>query len=221
MEAEGGRQLLVDGTFASFYRPGSPVTGSVWDAIAAPVLALPARLRRKVLVLGLGGGSAARIVRALAPEAHIVGVEFDPEVVEVARQAFDIDALGLEVVVGDALGFLRHERRRFDIILEDVFVGEGDAVHKPDWLPSPGHELAMARLTSRGILVSNTLDEAPAVGRALRSLFPRVVRIDVEDYDNRIFAAGPAPLDARSLRSAVADCPVLSNTLTRLRFRSV
>ena len=40
-DGESGRELIVDGTFASFYRPGSAVTGSVWDAIAAGALALP------------------------------------------------------------------------------------------------------------------------------------------------------------------------------------
>ena len=41
-----GRELRVEGTFASWYTPGSHVTRSVWDAIAAPVLALPPRRRR-------------------------------------------------------------------------------------------------------------------------------------------------------------------------------
>ncbi|MFP8874131.1 MAG: hypothetical protein VCB42_06300, partial [Myxococcota bacterium] len=62
----------MDETLASFQRPGEITTGSVWDAMAAPLLALPASRRGRVLLLGLGGGSVARIVRALAPEALIV-----------------------------------------------------------------------------------------------------------------------------------------------------
>jgi len=220
-EVRGGRELRVDGTFASLYRPGSPATGSVWDAIAAPVLALPPERRRRVLLLGLGGGSAARVVRAIAPRAEIIGVELDRDVIEAARRSFAIDELGLEIQLADAHAYLERERRHFDVVLEDVFVGAGDKVHKPDWLPHPGHELAARRVARGGLLVSNTLDEAPEVSRVLRGLYPAVVRIDVEDYDNRIFAAGPAALSANALRAEVARSPVLRGTLDKLRFRTV
>jgi spermidine synthase len=215
-----GRQLIVDGTFASFYRESGPATGSVWDAIAAPLLLLPPERRRRILLLGLGGGSVARIARALAPAAQIVGVELDREVVRVARRWFDLDSLCLELVEGDALAFLRSDRRRFDAVLEDVFVGRGDDVHKPEWIPRPGHELAAARLEPGGLLVSNTLDEAGRVTRSLCAAFPALVRIEVEDYDNRVLVAGPVGLDARGLRRAVAADPVLCGSLPALRFRS-
>ena len=106
-------------------------------------------------------------------------------------------------------------------MLEDVFVGSGDAVHKPRWLPHPGHELAARRVARGGLLVSNTLDEATRVSRVLCALYPAVVRIDVEDYDNRIFAAGPAGLAANGLRAEVARSPVLRGTLDKLRFRTL
>ena len=120
------RTLVVDETFASFYRPGEVATRCVWDAIAAPLLWLPPARRRRILVIGLGGGSVARIARALAPSARITGLELDADVVDLARQHFDLDALGLEVEIGDALAWLERYAgggRRYDAILEDVFVG--------------------------------------------------------------------------------------------------
>ncbi|MFP6623152.1 MAG: fused MFS/spermidine synthase [Myxococcota bacterium] len=220
-DGPAGRELIVDGTFASFYRPGSAVTGSVWDAIAAPLLALAPKRRRRVLILGLGGGSAARIVRAIAPEAQIVGVELDPAVVEAARQHLALDELGVEVVVEDARAFLERDRRRYDAVFEDVFIGEADNVHKPGWLPLPGLELASRLLAPGGVLVSNALDEAQAVGKAMRGLFPTVLQIDVEDYDNRIFAAGRSLPEASGLRAAVHASPVLGSSLERLSLRTV
>lgn len=220
-ESRYGRELIVDETFASFYRPGEASTGSVWDALAAPVLALPEKRRRRVLLLGVGGGSVARIVRAIAPGARIVGVELDREVVRAARRWFDIDELGLELVVDDARAFLERDRRQFDVVIEDVFIGRGDDVRKPDWLPEPGLRLAAARVARGGLLVSNTLDEGPATVRLLGTLFPALVRIDVQDYDNRIVAAGPAGLGARGLRRAVAGCPVLAGSLGALGFRTL
>lgn len=215
-----GLALKVEGTFASWYRPGSLVTGSVWDAIAAPVLALPPQRRREILILGVAGGSAARVVRAIAPEAHIVGVELFQDVIDAAREHFDLDSLGLDLVVADALDFLREDDRRFDLILEDVFVGVGRSVHKPGWLPAPGHELARARLAPGGLLVSNTLDEAAEITRSMRELFPGVLRIGVDEYENVIVVGGPRTLSALQLRRAVAADPVLQESLAALSFRT-
>ncbi len=217
----GGRALRVDGSFASFWRPGSALTGSVWDALAAPLAWLPPARRRKVLILGLGGGSAARLARALAPRAEIVGVEIDPGVVAAARDAFDLEALGLEIVTDDARRFLARERRRFDAVLEDVFVGSGRAVHKPDWMLEPGLAAAARRVARGGLLVSNALDEGPAVARALARRFPARARIDVDRYDNRVYVGGPAGLTGRGLRAAAAADPELAPSLARLGFRSL
>ncbi len=213
-----GRALEIDGTFASWWTPGSTATGSVWDALAAPLLALPPSRRRAVLLLGLGGGSAARLLRALAPRARLVGVEVDADVVAAARRWFDLDALGVQVVQADARAFLATERRHYDLVIDDVFVGRGPSVRKPDWLPEPGLRLAARRLAHGGVIVTNTLDDAPHSARVLGGLAPSRLEIRHRDFDNRILAGGPN-LDARRLRAAVARDPHLAPTLPRLRFR--
>ncbi len=212
--------LRVDGTWASAYRPGSPLTGSVWDALVAPLAWLPPARRRSVLVLGLGGGSAARLVRAIARHSRVVGVESSAEVLHAARRWFELDALGVEVVHGCARQYLRRCRARFDLVIEDVFVGEGRSVRKPDWLPAPGLAAA-ARLVHRGgLLVCNALDEARDVSRTVRSLFPASVRIGIEGFDNAIVVGGPGSLSALGLRAAAAAEPLLRETLPRLSFRT-
>lgn len=216
----GGRELRVDGTFASFYQPGSVVTGSVWDGIGASILALPPTRRRRILVLGLGGGSAARLARALAPRALIVGVEIDREVVALARRWFDLDTLDVEVVNDDARRFLAREQRRFDAVLEDVFVGRGRAVRKPTWMVEDGLSRAAECVAPGGVLTSNTLDETAEVAAVLRARFPGLVEIGVTDYDNRILVAGPKGLSGRELRAAVAASPVLAPSARALRFRT-
>jgi spermidine synthase len=216
-----GRELRIDGTFASYYEPGLSITGSVWDALGAPLLLLPRHRRRRVLVLGLGGGSVARVVRALAPRAKIVGVEKDRRVLAAARRDLELDSLGIEVIESAAEDFLARSRRSFDFIIEDVFIGRGRNVHKPEWLPSPGLSRAVRRLERGGLLVSNTIDESTEVARALGGLFPSIVRIVVEGYDNRVLVAGPPPLTAPALRAAVASDRVLAATLPRLNFRTL
>jgi spermidine synthase len=216
----GVLSLRVDGTWASSYRPGSALTGSVWDALVAPLAWLPPARRRSVLVLGLGGGSAARLVRAIAPGCRVVGVESSGEVIDAARRWFELDALGVEVVHDCARHFLRRCRASFDLVIEDVFVGEGRAVHKPDWLPDPGLAAAARRVRRGGLLVSNALDEARDVARAMRALYPASVRIGIEGYDNAIVVGGPGSLSALGLRAAAAAHPLLRETLPRLSFRT-
>jgi spermidine synthase len=227
-DSGGTRSLVVDETFASFYRPGEVATECVWDAIAAPILWLPPARRRRILILGLGGGSVARLARALAPEAEIVGVELDPEVVRLAREHFELDRLDVRVELMDARVWLEEQVTRpasergprFDAILEDVFIGEGDDVHKPDWIPEPAHRHARTLLAPGGVLVSNTLDEHARVARAMREGFGSVVSIEVEDYDNRVLVAGRAGLSGAALRECVARSSVLAPSLPILRFRT-
>ena len=226
------RALVVDETFASFYRPGEIATHCVWDAIASPILWLSPKRRRRILILGLGGGSVARLARALAPDAEIVGVELDRDVVRLARAHLDLDALDVRVVIADALEWLKEEAAGkkgasgpkaglFDVILEDVFIGHGDAVHKPDWIPDPGHRLARSCLARGGLLVSNTLDERGRVARAMRASFPSLVSIETEDYDNAVLVAGGAGLSGAALRRRVAGSPILRESLPILSFRTL
>jgi spermidine synthase len=217
----GQRTLRIDGSFASFYRPGRETTGSVWDGIAAGLLALPAALRRDVLLLGLGGGSAARAVRALAPHARIVGVEIAPAVVREAKRWFDLDALGIEVVTDDAARYLRRARAHFDAVLEDVFTGDARRLVKPAGFPLPALDQVRRILRPGGVAVCNTLDESAAVRDALAARFGRLVQVGVVDYDNRIFVASDAPLDAASLRAAAAGDAVFAPSLRALRFRTL
>ena len=216
-----GRELRIDGTFASWWRPGSAATGGVWDALAAPVLTLPPARRRSLLVLGLGGGSAARMLRALAPQARIVGVERDPAVLSAARRRLGLAALRLEVVEADARDYLARLQGRFDLIVEDLFVGRGRAVHKPGWLAGAALARLADRLAPGGLLVSNALDEAPATARAFAKLFPMSLCLAVHEFDNRVLVGARTPFTAAALRGALAREPLLAGTLPRLHVRTL
>jgi spermidine synthase len=215
----GRRTLRIDGSFASSWQPGRETVGCVWDALAAGLLALPPEQRRDVLLLGLGGGSAARAARALAESARIVAVEIDPAVVRAARRWFDVGALGLEIVTADAAAWLRRARGRFDAVLEDVFTGDARRLAKPAGFPLPALDDVRRLLRPGGVAVSNTLDEAGAVRAALAARFRSLVEVGVVDYDNRIWVASDRPLSGAALRAAAAASP-LAPSLSELRFRT-
>jgi hypothetical protein len=214
-----GLELRVNGTLASLRRPDGGVTGLVWWALAAPVLLLRCD-RPRVLVLGLAGGSVARAVRALAPRAEIVGVENDPAVLRAARRHFQLDRLGVELRAIDARDYLAAETRRFDLVVEDLFVGGVRAVHKPEWLLGEGYRRMRLRLRPGGLVSVNCIHEMPAVLRALAPYPGRIVSLDVRGHWNRIVHCGrdlPAPSE---LRRRLRQSPDLARVLDAVAVRS-
>ena len=216
----GGLELRIDGTQASVHRPGGALTGVVWWALASPIVLLPRTPPRRVLLLGLAAGSVGRAVRALDPGAEIVGVEFDREVVRLARRHFELDRLGIELVLGDALDYLRRERRRFDLIVEDLFVGPSRSVRKPEWLPGEGYRLMRKRLSPGGYVVSNTIHEMPGVVRAMRPFGGHIVSLDVRGHWNRVTICGRDLPPPRALRQRLGARPELARMLRRVALRS-
>jgi hypothetical protein len=216
----GGLELRIDGTQASVYRPGQGVTGVVWWALASPVLLLPPARPHRVLLLGLAAGSVAHAVRVLDPGAEIVGVERDREVLRLARRHFELDRLGVELVVGDALEYLRRGRRRFDLIVEDLFVGPSRSVRKPDWLLEEGYRLIRSRLRTGGYVVSNTIHETPGVVRAMRPIAPRIVAFAVRGHWNRVAVCGRTLPPPRAFRRLLASRPETARILGRVALRA-
>jgi hypothetical protein len=139
-------------------------------------------------------------------------------VVAAARRWFELDALRVEVVIGDAREVVAQLRGRFDVVMEDVFTGREATLRKPDGFPLPVLDHAKSLLAPGGVVASNTIDEGPSVRRALAARFPRVVEIAVAEHDNRIYIGGGAGLDPRRLRAEVRASALLAATLPRLKF---
>lgn len=76
------------------------------------------------LILGLGGGSAAKLINKLWPEAKIIGVDIDPIMIELGERYMDLNRIpNLQVVIQDATKFVKNPKLRnsFDVILVDVY----------------------------------------------------------------------------------------------------
>lgn len=218
----GDRVVLSQGGHvASAVRLGRSSTGPVWDALAAPLLLLPPAKRRRVLILGLAAGSVAHVVRRLAPDAQIVGVELDPQVVRAARRFFGLDRLGVRTVVEDARRFLERRSGRFDLVVEDMFLGSRDSLRKPDWLLRDGLRLAARHLPPHGLLVANVIGGFAAYERTAARTLPQVYSIRLRGYENRIVLAGRRLADPGAIRSSLAAHPVIAPLVPRLALRRV
>lgn len=215
-----GLELRVDGTLASLHSQGAATKGPVWWALAAPMLLLPRTRRRRVLLLGLGGGTAAQVTRSLDPEAELVGVELNPEVIRLAKRHLGLDDLDIELVVDDALRHLTRERRKFDLIVEDLFIGRSQSVRKPPGLLDEGYRLIAKRLRPSGFVSSNTIHEAPAVTRAMHPLGKELLSLEVRGHWNRILICGRRVPGARELRRLLGAHGGFDRILPQLSVRS-
>ncbi|MEM7249096.1 MAG: fused MFS/spermidine synthase [Acidobacteriota bacterium] len=225
--AEDGEQLelLVDDIAYSSFHPDRPWSGYVWDALAASILLVRSE-RPKVLVLGAGGGTALRLMHRLRPEAQLTAIEIDPRMLKAARRRFGLDEVGAELIEGDGLEFLARSRRRFDLILDDMFGPSDDGLVRP----VDDEEAHLRRIASRlregGIAATNsTTDDDPpglldAVSGAHRTVFPHRVAIEPPLGLNVVIAGSATPLHRDGLRRRRGvDSPMDLDALGRVKMR--
>jgi len=135
---------------------------------------------RRVLFVGLGGGTAPRRYHEDYPQMAVDVVEIDPSVVEVARRYFGVPQDGrLRLVAQDGRLFVARSRERYDIVVLDAYLIDTIPFH----LATREFFAAVrARLTPGGVLASNVIGalEGPrsgffrAVYKTFREVFPTV-----------------------------------------------
>jgi precorrin-6B methylase 2 len=123
---------------------------------------------KQVLLLGLGSGSSMRVIKNRFPDAHVTAVEWDPAMVELAKNLKRYPARQApEIILGDACEVVPKLNRRFDVILIDLFRG-GDTEPR---LASDAMIAALSRaLEPDGYLILNifrTVSLIPAFERHL------------------------------------------------------
>jgi spermidine synthase len=116
---------------------------------------------RRVLVIGLGGGSVPTALRALLPEAVIESVELDPAVVRVAERFFGFvpDARST-VLTGDGRVHVKRaarQGRRFDLVVLDAF----DHLYVPEHMITRDYLLEVrSLLADGGVMAANTFSSS-------------------------------------------------------------
>jgi spermidine synthase len=123
--SDGRRTLEVGGVVQSVLprlemAPSETPHTGYWDAM------LPAGCPRRALLVGLGGGTVARLLRARCSETALVGIERDAAVLATARAEFDLDAVAnLRVELADAFHWVpaaaAREPGTFDYVCLDLF----------------------------------------------------------------------------------------------------
>ncbi|MFA4845919.1 MAG: methyltransferase domain-containing protein [Patescibacteria group bacterium] len=139
---------------------------------------------KRILVVGLGAGGCVPVIQKRFPFVHLVAMEYDEVMIDLARQTYlkDTDVGAVEIVLGDIRETLPLFSMEFDLILVDVFCGSRVA----PTLTSEEVLQALKRVLSwRGYLIVNSYRERESVTKALEPFFSahRFKRIESNDVE--------------------------------------
>ena len=121
-----------------------------------------------ILILGLGGGTVAKLSKKYWPESKITGVEIDPVMVELGKKYLRLS--NTKVIVQDAYSF---DSAGFDLVIVDTYCG--------DKFPEKfENEIFLKKLTKNKLVIFNRVyfsekrKEAIKFGNKLENIFNKV-----------------------------------------------
>lgn len=154
------RRLYSNGVFHSSYNPARPVTGGVWDLLMMPAFLYPPGTIRRVLLLGVGGGTVIRQLREFVRPREIVAVDLNAVHLDVAQRFFGVRGADVRLVHADARNWLKQDRTRYDLVIDDLFgEREGEPVRAIDADANWCRRLH-AHATTRGAVSINCISPA-------------------------------------------------------------
>lgn len=204
-KSERETEFRVEGAVHAWFHRDRYLTGLAWDMIAAASLLGKSNPPRSILMLGLAGGTAFRILRHLLPDCQLTAVDIDEEIVDLAKEHMGMDELGVEVILGDAYAWLKANRRRFDVVIDDIYLAGITDVFRPQHC-----DVRMVRDLKRamapgGVLVVNLVTGPghramqSSTRRCLREEFPVLRAIQSTEAQNEVLVAGAQVAGKRRL----------------------
>lgn len=132
------------------------------------------------LILGLGGGTVAKLIRKKWPESKITGIEIDPVMAELGKKYLNLDGSEVDIKIADAFQFVNNKSsitNHYDLVIVDLYNGDKfPAEFETDYYI----RLVGSVLASGGVAVFNRLyygDKRPSAvkfGKLLEKNFKKV-----------------------------------------------
>lgn len=183
----GEYKLLVNGA-----RESGEYIRKLWE-YAFDTFDYPGTFSPKhIVVFGLAGGTVVHMLRAIHPQAVIIGVDIDRKMIDIGKKYFGLaDISDLRYVHADARSYVKsHKGTQFDCAVIDLFVGPDI----PDFVVSEQFQNDVRRIVAKdGRVMVNFLREpgyekkADMLCAILSSVYPVVTSCD--RYNNRFFLA--------------------------------
>jgi spermidine synthase len=212
-KSDQATEFRVEGALHAWFHKKRLLTGLAWDLIAAAALLRKDGPPSSVLMLGLAGGTACRVLRHLLPDCRLTAVDIDPEIVDLAREHMDLDSLGIEIHTTDAYPWLAENRRNFDVVFDDIYLaGKSDVFRPQAWnvellanlrrAVTPGGVLAVNLVTGRGHRKMQSLTR-----KILCDALPQVRSLRTPEGMNEVLVAGENVATRRQLEPYIDRFP--------------
>lgn len=174
-----GIRIVVGGVSQSGW-----LVRKVWDAALKKIHKDRPDIER-ILVLGLGGGSVARLITRYWPGSEIIGIDIDPDMVELGKKYLGLGGVSnLKVFIEDAVGWVdKNKGKDFDLVLVDLYKG---AVVPKEFAQDGFLKKVETLVKGGGVGAFNHLystmekEEAEDLGRKLRKMFPVLISVKPE-----------------------------------------
>lgn len=182
------------------------LTGLAWDNIIAATLLHSGGIPRSILMLGLAGGTTFRAIRHLLPEAELIAVDIDGELIELAREHMELDKLQCEIHIADAYEWIKQCRRQFDVVIDDVYLAGKTDVYRPGHWDAKIMTQLKRLLKPDGMLLTNLVRGAghrtlqSKVRNLYREHFPCVKEVRTPEGLNETLCGSQQIAGAASLR---------------------
>lgn len=189
----------------SMYHPDTLQYGGPWEQfLVGPYFYAnrkPSDVKRMAIV-GLAAGTAARQATAVYNGIPIDGFEIDPKIVEVGKKYFDMNMTNLNVHIGDGRLGLEQSPFLYDIIAVDAY--------RPPYIPphmttQEFFQICASHLTDNGVLTIN-VGSVPGDRRLINGLattigtvFPSVHVMDIPGTLNTMIFATKQKTEAVNL----------------------
>jgi spermidine synthase len=189
-------EFRVAGAVHASFHENRYLTGLAWDLIAAGTLLHPSAQPPSILMLGVAGGTALRTIRLLLPNSSLTGIDLDSELIDLARYEMFLDDTNSEIIIADAYSWLRQNKRKFDVIIDDLYLAGETDVFRSQHCDHNWIQTAAKSLAPNGTLVINLVigkghrTKQSQVRKNLLAHFPIVRSLHTKDSLNEVLVAG-------------------------------
>ena len=155
IEVDGVRSLYLGSvTIQSSMRTKTPFALELAYSRGMMGFLLFTQVAKRVLSIGLGGGSVPKFIHAFCPEILQTVVEINPQIISTARSHFFVPANDsqLDIIEGDGLVYLASNPNSTDVLMIDAFDSVGIP---PDFCSQDFFDCCETGLSHDGIFVIN------------------------------------------------------------------
>lgn len=204
-KSELASEFRCAGAIHAWFHQKRFLTGLAWDLIAAAALLRSDGKPKSILMLGVAGGTALRTLRHLLPDVSLTGIDLDSELIDLARREMALDDTKAEIIIADAYAWMRANKRKFDVIIDDLYLAGDEDVFRAEscdesWLGLVRRSLAPGGILGLNLVIGPGHRAKQTATRAnLAKYFPSIRSLRTEDSMNEVLVAGEIVASAGKL----------------------